>query len=594
MAPPKSSKGKGKGKGKASNKPYPDLGPSSLSQSSTISSGQKPESHLLLLLGDIRGDGGMIGDFMGLIFCFKNHCGVSGNFWSCFDIAGKLVDPEFKHKDIKFGRAGEETVVYDQFSAQHRSAPYDYVHPDAIWGKFEQWIYDRTKQSQTGDTINIILITHGTVKGELQFGNSRIDSSSMSELISKFKDVEVNVITNACYGGILVGAVRDAGSKNRYIQSATREDEKSYAYRSSSNRFRNFYFTGALVKSLGAINWNRLGQPSAQSSGGSIAMAEMFTRFADATFTTAPELESSHPENYLSSNWTAAEKVKDILHLEYVDFPRNPKGNSRFLRNESAMSDLKDLYRSLPDTGTGSLSESLVDVVLKDCGNPCTDDHTLDENLSYSPKASQHKQGIVEVYWRLRKQSLVWECFLCLVHHRVIDLSGLKDFLSLHNFNPQDSEKVRRLCLALTAFEQFNEMLNPTRQQLDAGVSRWYMQPLQWFATVILRGALVNNPDFIHEYLNRHGHLGASNSTIWRKYIPENTLIGQMDEAGKPEILDKIPINLRKKQGSIGFILPMGLGDVAYDLEEVYRIYTVRHEEIKQLLDKISPLDLVI
>ena len=143
--------------------------------------------------------------------------------------------------------------------------------------------------------------------------------------------------------------------------------------------------------------------------------------------------------------------------------------------------------------------------------------------------------------------------------------------------------------IAFEAFELLGEMSNPTKEQLSCGIGRWYYAPLQWLATVILRGTRVDDLDRVYDHLSRHVHLGKVNKDTWRKRIPEGTRIWSMPDSGKTDNLAATPQERRGTQGSIGFILPMGLGSLVHDQDEVYQVFDKKYQDLAKHVKLILP-----
>ena len=273
--------------------------------------------------------------------------------------------------------------------------------------------------------------------------------------------------------------------------------------------------------------------------------------------------------------------------------PRNLAKDSatiqRFSHNETIMTRTKRSTRNSQTCSAPSLLDPLIQELRMDYDVPSIDDDWIDSRFYYGPKAPERLEAVTEIYWRLRKQNLVWGCFQSLVSHSYIDLSGLSDYISLQNFHAKDQDQVRRLTIAFEAFELLNEMANPTKKQRDCGIGIWYYAPLQWLATVILRGTQVDDLDLIYDHLSRHVHLGKVGKDAWRRWIPEGTRIWSMPDCGKPDNLAATPQERRGTQGSIGFILPMGLGSLVHDQDEVYRVFEKKYQDLAKHVKLILP-----
>jgi hypothetical protein len=253
--PPKGSSNKLQ-KGQKGKEPYAGLA-ASVSKMSVTSQTRGPKTHFLVVLGikNIHGSDFMIGDFAGIKY-YLDLMGLQDkkSFWSTIDLG--LYCAQGKFKDIKIRSENEEKVVFSSLKALHRQNDYTIIQPTNLLGKFDVWMSETAKATESGDVVNIIMICHGNPcipdQGQLELGTGRLDPTTLAEMMKRFKEnVQVNFITNACGSGGISSAFSPDDQRNRLIVAAAGADEKSSGNglvgwrkgKSQSGRYRSSYFT---------------------------------------------------------------------------------------------------------------------------------------------------------------------------------------------------------------------------------------------------------------------------------------------------------------------------------------------------------------
>lgn len=220
----------------------------------------QPKSHNLVVCGALNHvkDGFIFSDFMGFSMALREK-GIGGDFWSCFPVEKHFEMLKAKTPpiaEIKFGRYGplrdQAAFTWTSWDVEHRVRFWRQVGAATLKDEVLAWIARKIIVAKSGDVVNIIVEAHGGRKGCLVLGDNQLYNVTLRDAIKGFKDeVQVNIITGACYSGRLVESIRAASQYHRYIQAATAPTEIAYSdSRSISGRFRNSRFAQACVMSL--------------------------------------------------------------------------------------------------------------------------------------------------------------------------------------------------------------------------------------------------------------------------------------------------------------------------------------------------------
>ena len=234
------------------------------------------KSYNLVICGARKSDndGFIFGNFLGFSMALKQK-NVGGDFWSCFPLEehfeylGRQQPPI---TDIKFGKFGpnhdQALHTYSRFDFNHRTAWWKQVGIRTLKGDTLAWIADKKTRAKPGDVVNIILESNGCRGGGVMLGEYALWPQELIRATGEFEDeVQVNIITGACYGGTFVDVMRAEGQYYRYVQAAKSEGGYSWsATRSVSNRLRNSRSSQAFCMSLARMNF-----PGLQSQSGPIA-----------------------------------------------------------------------------------------------------------------------------------------------------------------------------------------------------------------------------------------------------------------------------------------------------------------------------------
>lgn len=242
-------------------KPRISLGPDTTALPSIP---EPPKSYNLVVCGatSAENDGFIFGDFLGYCEALRQK-NVAGDFWPCFPLhnhfewLAKLKTPI---TDIKFGKFGPDRdqalFAYTKFQFEHRESWWEQIGQRVLKDQVLQWIMDKAAVAESGDVVNMIFCSHGSSGGGLSLGKYTLRPAAILDALGVFKEeVQVNLITNACYGSTFVGAMEARGQYYRYIQAAEGAQGLSYASsRSVSNRHRNMRFAQAVVMALARLD----------------------------------------------------------------------------------------------------------------------------------------------------------------------------------------------------------------------------------------------------------------------------------------------------------------------------------------------------
>ena len=496
----------------------------------------------------------LIGDFAGIMQVLHDLHGIKGEFWTCLDLASYVNVTE--HKDIKFGRGNEVKTVYTQWQGKHRQL-YEFIAAEDLKGRVVKWIQERAVEAKEGDTIEIIFVTHGNERGDQQLGRDRISVVEMRTLLQSFKqEVEVNVITSACFGGFLPEAIEQDNQEYRYIQAASQKHQKTSAIRegllkgrSASDRYQCSYFGVATVKSLGKIKVggnliarkkHTLGTHLSDLAGGILGGG-------------TPSVGWSNPVHY--TDWSYQDTLSNLLKLDYVDFPANQTASSRYLGAEGSIAVFENISDATPvDDGYAFIVEDTLssEVERMDEVNVVNEDMALLASIQANRTWSTSR-AFLTLLVRLRVQSTVFEVFMTLYIYELVSISALELQVDLDN---TDSEVFKVFQALLRSF-QFGETLNNCPNIFLTGS---YAMPLIWLSCMIVRGARVRLPVIV-EFICRKGAFGDFNLAEFREWWPEGTALQVNPEA---------QATTKSKHGYIGVYLPMGLNKASTD--DVYDV----------------------
>ncbi|KAL2067242.1 hypothetical protein VTL71DRAFT_1666 [Oculimacula yallundae] len=562
-----------KKQGKGGKKQYRPLGqnPSQASLMSQSSSSRKPRSFLLVVLAvkvsEPRSHNDfMIGDFAGI----KYHMNMMGFeddkfFWSTVNLAQYCTTG--KHNDIKIRGEVSEKVVYSRFKALHRQDDYVFVDEKDIKSKFLEWMKDTTRDAQPHDVINIVLITHGSLKnGAIQFGKDFITPKAMAKLLSYFQDgVQVNVVLSACGSGLLCKEIPAKDQKNRFIATATLPGEPSHGNgligwtkgMSPSGRFRSSFFTDVIIKSLGKLNLDRLGPT-----------IEQFMESLIEGVQTKPDKKST--PTFAGSSASKEEShaaLQTILHLDYFDFPPDPKRASRYLRQESDMQMVEAANEyNVNDFGFGA---AVLDFFKKEVQATrisylSNDDAELfmraerEIDPTKPGERATSPEVMRAIMFRAKIQSTCFSIFLFLQDQRLITTKGLEEPMSV---NSAGNDEIRELAMALGCFELF---LGRTEYPFRTYAAMGYAEPVFWLATAIVRGALVPELWCLIDRMSCYEELGKLDLEHLRDFWPEGRRIKVDPNAGLVPPFEVSP--------AFCFWLPHSMGEIT-DLMQIYKYF---------------------
>lgn len=460
-----------------------------------------PKSYNLVACGakDTVKDGFIFGDFLGFCMALKAK-DVGGDFWSCFPLFEHFKYLETRKPpitDIKFGKFGPNRAqalwTYTKFESEHRERWWKQVGQKKLKEDVLQWIKEKASVAEPGDVINIIFDCPGVAGGGLCLGSFILWPRELIAAIAAFKDeVQVNIITNACYGSTLVGALRASGQYYRYAQAA--EDQASLSYsasRSVSNRFRNMRFAQAVVMALARLDLPGVvgGGPSGQVR---LMDQEIFIKNQMLRNLTPNQgAQATNPSSYQGSPTSMQSIVRNMIFRDSIDVLYDPAATHRRRRIEwpTQNTDLRRLIaehrnRPPPSQDLVSRTAAMLDDEFSKCdinsGIPADDGavvyyHFHEHNNDFGPLLKL-------LYWRGRQQSAVYDIYeqLCMRHFILGTNVILPMSLTL------TSHSVQALTWLLCCFE------GPSKEETDQ-LFRFqdskFDMPLQWLATMIVRSS---------------------------------------------------------------------------------------------------------
>lgn len=584
--PPKGNKlqkpQKGAGQSGSSRKPIPDLSAnlSNMSLLSENSQKRREKSWLLVALtvDNRMHNNFMIGDFAGI----KYHLNLMGlhdkeHFWSTINLSKYCMG---KYSDIKIRGEFTEKVVYSRFKAIHRQDDYILKDEKNVKADFIAWIKERAREAEAKDVVNIILITHGKPhKGLHVLGTDVMESEEILKYLKSFKEgVQVNLVSNACGSGALCKELSPEDRNNRLIITAAHISEPSHGSgqvgwvknKSPSGRFRSSYFTDVIIKSLGKIKLDRLGP----------TMTELSTILEDGVKNKPIGDAQSTPQLAGSSSENAEVHLQKLLHLDYVDCPLDPTRAKRFLRKESDFAAMtKATPENVDEWGFGGFHGGDVKKFFEyELSKTKTqyltmadqDLHTVMEcavNPELPGEHAQIPEILRAIALRAKIQSSFFTVFMFLEDQCLVSARGLQEPMELVTCA---DDEVRDVINALSSFELIQKLENNKFDFPTFFYASGYLQPSQWLATLIVRGAIVKDFWAIIDRISSFGEFGELDESILRKYWKENRPIKVNPEAG---LVQRKPFG---QSPILCFWLPYSMGPII-NFQDLYRRFDVEN-----------------
>ncbi|KAI9055695.1 hypothetical protein LZ554_000638 [Drepanopeziza brunnea f. sp. 'monogermtubi'] len=552
-----------------------------------------PKTIVLVLLGvphSYRSDF-MVGDFATIKYYLElsNMPESPGlmEFWSTIDLVEYCRGP---HPDFKTRSEFGEKGVYSRFRATHRQDHYTIVGKDDLLGKFGDWMHAKAYETEKGDVVNVISCTHGNIEegrqGNLEFGSRVLEPSHLVELMRLFKDgVQFNFVTNACGSGGIIDQLSDGDKTNRLIVAAAAGGDQSsgnglVGWRkgiSPSGRFRSSYFTEVIVKSLGKINLDGIG--------GSIG--DLGAMLQEGVYEKPQPFDAKSQPQLDGSTASQADTVlQQILHLDYMDFPQNPTRASRFLRQELHLQVILQAF-DVDDWGYGNCEQSIKalftnEIAKTDYGYLDNDDSYLLSGMELVLDPTMRRQRIPlshimkELQIRARIQSSFFSVLMQLVDACLVTLEGLHYPMKLESITDPD---VRSVIGVLGCFEKvrlitwdWKKFFGPDIAGFEACLPSLdgYLPPVYWLATLIVRGTVVENLNFIMNRIELIGELGKLDRIEMMKFWPTTRkLVRNLNAGIKP------PERNVKDSHLLAFWLPRSMGP-SVTIENIYEEFDAK------------------
>jgi len=534
----------------------------------------------------------MIVDFAGMKY-FLNLMGLHEKecFWSTIDLAEYCIGGK-DFDDIKIRSIHEEKIVYSRFHALHRQDEYVKLGAGEVLGKFETWMHETAASAESGDVINIIMIAHGDPspgesQGTLQLGTSWLEPSHLRDIMKKFKDgVQVNFVTNACGSGGICRAFSAEDQQNRLIIAAAGPSQSSSGNGmvgwvkglSPSGRFRSSYFMDVIIKSLGKLNLDGIG-PKLATLGQDLT--------ANVHTNPEPDQAKSNPQMDGDTARQASLNLQQVLHFDYVDFPRDPTPSSRFLRQESKYQIvLQQSTDDIDEWGFGNCHRDVEDLFKAEV-QKSDDGHAylqgdaelwarMSRVLNQNQKGPRSKIGDIlkALELRARIQSSFFAVFLYLNDLCLVTFEGLQSPIALDGRN--DDKDIASLVAVLGCFSEIKKYAG--RDWADSfGFDTFfeevpgYTTPLWWLATLIVRGAVVKDFDLILERIEGLAEFGSLDRQKAERLWPKEKKLVRNLSAGLAK-----PSTGNRDSSVVAFWLPHNLGP-ELTLEIIYQSFDRKH-----------------
>ena len=277
------------------------------------------------------------------------------------------------------------------------------------------------------------------------------------------------------------------------------------------------------------------------------------------TYTRAPPIFKSTPSAFY--DWSKPIPLELILNLEYAKISRNSTDSSRYAWLESGTTIAQDMLSKLSlnlvnvneDITMADIDERTFGSTVKnylttigravDAYEVVTYDRNIFGKIEDGfTEPLMKAQCFVEVTFRIRAQSTAFEVLMMLQEHRFVKFDALAKPADLR----LNTDEVWDVMLALNTFEFFVKT-----KPLKGASHPFYEEPVMWLATMIVRGAIVEDLDIITNFIWFSGILGAFDPEAYRSYWPAGRRL-KVD----PEVLTV----METPRCFVAFILPVGMG----------------------------------
>ncbi|KAL8899341.1 MAG: hypothetical protein Q9207_006253 [Kuettlingeria erythrocarpa] len=421
-----------------------------------VPSGPPPPAdttHLLIVNGG--GHDAFMGDFLGLVRFFEKRARPDflGEFWTAAHPDAVLGD----RTEIKFGGDGSvmanPEVVYTKGATAQN---WVYVPPADIVRQVNGWMLPNA--AKAGDSIVMIFIAHGaarTVNGKL-VGHSMMlgdDLMSADDLVGRLRNfppnIQVNVISTACYSGIFAEKIQiDGRERDGFKRLPTNTREPGLA-------------------SCRSIKQD----------------------LERATQSHPDPAKKSTPAAYHDA--LESQAVESLLLRRFADFPVLEPNIAARRRVERTQQYLEAF--STPDPNSESVHIALqvirgeADAFLRQSAGAYSDGYFASTGLRPDKAIPDMLRGLM---WRGRHQSNVFQCFMQLCLQGVCHLSALSKPVNYSLSTPTVSDWIK---WALSCWPLFDE-LEKTGREVGAIQNRYvdwqtFRAPFVWLGVMIARSA---------------------------------------------------------------------------------------------------------
>ncbi|KAJ6032359.1 hypothetical protein N7540_003091 [Penicillium herquei] len=529
-------------------------------------------STLLVCGTKIPDDGWMFSDFFGLWKAFQAY-GTTCELLSCFDLKKHfdiLKDKGVKSNNIKFGKHQDHRFIYEKPQFEQCPPWWKQIAPERLLHEVEFWIGKARRNHRADDVVNLVFLCHGSEDGDFALGSNNVSATDIIKKTKKFKSgVQVNVISGACFSGILCDKMEESNQTLRYVTAASNHKQKSYSTsRSISGRHRSGRFVDAFVESL----LKPISDPEAFGSW-TVQNHEDHILFRSRNIT--PRHRIIFPQFSHAGFDPTTMRLKEL-------FLRNDQASPLHSPPSSSAShtDWNNATSVLHDTFTRTLARNPLDddvpasalEVAKKEGDLCWLDSgdPPDMGIFNELFCPQTNWFIVltNMYWRSFRQTAIWEIYLRLLAKRIVNTESLVSPIDLVEAT-SNSHCISRL---LGCFKFLATQSEEALQGKIPGQSSPWTADTRWLGTIIVRsGSDVDSVIAEIKDSKILGELRHDKISRWRAdYSEVNVLHNTQDGEGALEE-DGLPA---PENNTFAFWLPHGLtDDPQIQHERLHRCY---------------------
>lgn len=471
--------------------------------------------HTLVVCGATNADHGwMWSDFMAAAMLLG--AGNEATILSCFPIHDHFVRLANQKSppvtDIKFGSYGdngEHLFSYTRIQYCSREYFWEQVSAGDLTQRVIDWIKNAQTQAGANDVVRIFLKAHGKPNGAVSLGTGDLHPYVFSDLLNGFHpDTLIYTVASSCRSGRFIDAIQASGAKNRIVTTSTSATEPSFGQtKSTSGRIRSSRFVAAWA---GALSTAEIpGYPSrAERAAWSIQdhgqfVVDKLTRDITPTATAS---EKVAPRHWHSADIDPSQQLEALVirrmsrDLNQSTPPKNPKTEwptlNKNLLFHLAGRPVTDTPQIIRDSNK-AIAESALTTAQQEVAK-CEDTSLVTDLLIHDQMSfptPDWRSIIRNLWWRSRRQYIIWNLFQALVERGLIDPGCLTVPVNLYH-GTNDTQLITELLYCLKNVRLDSDLVRDIALQSCGFYTdiEWYVSYLSLISPLLLPLLLTDSP----------------------------------------------------------------------------------------------------